>query len=297
MSDKASQNKNEFTENGKSVVSKVPHLNGDYLPSTVRKAVDMLGGIDEVISAGDEVMIKPNFNTPAEIPLATNLEFLGAVIELLQRAGAKVKVGELSGRYSWPTEEVISDLGVMPVLQRYGVEFINFQYDQWVEMELDTKYWDSISVPKSIYEADKRVYLANIRCHSTARFTASLKLSVGWIDPQDREKLHEDDNTHEYKIPDLHLGWRPDLVMIDGRRSTVTPSGRGDYVYPNVIMASGDMVAIDAEAVKLLKEFPEDNELDVPLEEMGQFNRAIELGLGSMDYKLKEAPANTSTDQ
>ena len=297
MSDKRIKTKNNFTENGESVVSKVPHLNGDYLPSTVRKAVEMLGDIEEVISAGDEVMIKPNFNTPAEMPLATNLEFLGAVIELLQRAGAEVKVGELSGRNSWPTEDVVADLGVIPFLRRYGVEFVNFQYDQWLDLDLDTKYWDSVSVPRSIYEADKRVYLANMRCHSTARFTASLKLSVGWISPKDREELHEDGHTHEQKISDLHLGWQPDLVMIDGRRSTVTPSGRGEYVYPNVVMASGDMVAIDAEAVKLLKEFPEDNELDIPLEEMGQFRRGVELGLGSLDYKLREAPANTTTDQ
>ncbi len=287
----------DYAENGESVVAKAPHLNGDYLPSSVRKAVDLLGGIEETISPGDEVMIKPNFNCTGALPLSTDLDFLGAVIEMLQGAGAEVKVGELSGRNAWPTEEVVSELGVLPVLKRYGVEFVNFHKDRWVEMDLDTKYWDSIKVPESIYEVDKRVYLANMRCHSSARFTASLKLSVGWINLQDREKLHEQKSSVEYKIPDLHLGWRPDLVMIDGRRSTVTPSGRGDYVYPNLIMASGDMVALDTEAVKTLKEFPEDNEIDVPLEEMGQLSRGVELGLGSMDYKINKAPPNTSTDQ
>lgn len=288
---------NKFTKDGNSQVAVVPHFNGDYLPASVKKAADLLGGIEKVISPGDRVMIKPNFNCQYELPLSTDLNFLEAVIQLLQESGATVKVGELSGRNAWPTEEVISDLGLMPVLQRYGVEFVNFQYDKWIDMDLGTKYWDSIKVPRSIYEVDKRIYLANMRCHSSARFTASLKLSVGWINLEDRERLHEDRDLVEYKIPDLNLGWQPDMVLIDGRRSTITPSGRGDYVYPNVIMASGDMVAIDAEAVKRLKEYPEENEIDLPLEEIGQLSRGAELGLGSLDYVLEKAPANKTTDQ
>jgi len=288
---------NKFTKEGNSQVAVVPHFNADYLPASVQKAADLLGGIEKVISPGDRVMIKPNFNCQYELPLSTDLNFLEAVIQLLQESGATVKVGELSGRNAWPTEEVISDLGLMPVLQRYGVEFVNFQYDKWIDMDLGTKYWDSIKVPRSIYEVDKRIYLANMRCHSSARFTASLKLSVGWINLEDRERLHEDRDLVEYKIPDLNLGWQPDMVLIDGRRSTVTPSGRGDYVYPNVIMASGDMVAIDAEAVKRLKEYPEENEIDLPLEDIGQLSRGVELGLGSLDYVLEKAPANKTTDQ
>lgn len=288
---------NVYEKEGDSQVAVVPHLNGDYLPTSVEKAVDLLGGIENAISPGDKVMIKPNFNCQYELPLSTDLHFLEAAIQLLQKAGATVRVGELSGRYAWPTEEVISDLGLMPVLQRYGVEFVNFQYDQWIDMDLGTRYWDSIKVPKSIYETDKRVYLANMRCHSSAKFSASLKLSVGWINLEDRERLHQDRDLVEYKIPDLNLGWQPDLVLIDGRRSTVTPSGRGDYVYPNVIMGSGDMVAIDAEAVKRLKEYPEDNELDLPVEKIGQLARGAELGLGSLDYVLEKASANKTTDQ
>ncbi|NLE75372.1 MAG: hypothetical protein GX605_01300, partial [Chloroflexi bacterium] len=73
--------------------------------------------------------------------------------------------------------------------------------------------------------------------------------------------------------------------------------GRGDYVYPNVVMASGDQVAIDTEAVKILKTYPEQNRLNMPIEEMGQIKMALEHNLGSMDYILKEAPANLATEQ
>jgi uncharacterized protein (DUF362 family) len=288
---------NVFVSDGRPLVAKVPHLNGDYLQSTVRQACQLLGGLENVIQPGDRVIIKPNFNCSHALPLSTDLGFLAAVIEVLQDAGVVVTVGEMSGRADWPTEKVISNLGVMPVLRRYGVDFVNFQFDDWLPMEVDGLHWKSFRVPRSIYEAHKRIYLANMRCHSSARFSASLKLSVGWIDLEDRDFLHQDRETVEDKIAELNLGWQPNLVLMDARRSTVSWHGRGEYVYPNLIMASGDMVAIDAEAVRLLQQYRADNRLDIPIAEMGQIRTAMIHGLGSIDARLVEAPANTRTEQ
>ena len=91
------------------------------------------------------------------------------------------------------------------------------------------------------------------------------------MDSAGRDYLHEDKETTEFKVPELNLGWQPDVVLMDLRRSTVAWHGRGDYVFPYVIMASGDMVAIDTEAVKILKTFPEDNRITLPIEELRQF--------------------------
>lgn len=288
---------NVFARDGKPLVARVPHLNGDYLPASVDKALRLLGGLDKAIQPGDRVMIKPNFNCSYALPLSTDLGFLAAAIEVLQDAGARVTVGELSGKANWPTDEVIARLKVMPLLRRYGVEFINFEHDEWISLEVKGSYWDSFRVPRSIYEVEKRVYLANMRCHSSARFTASLKLGVGWIDLRDREVLHHDRETMEARVAELNLGWQPNLILLDGRRSTVAWYGRGDYVYPNVIMASGDMVAMDAEVVRILKQYPGDNRLDIPLEAFGQLQVAQEHGLGTIDSVIVEAPANTHTEQ
>ena len=289
--------RNVFTREGKPLIARVPHLNGDYLPASVDAALDLLGGLEKAVQSGDRVMIKPNFNCAYRLPLSTDLAFMAAAIEVLQDAGASVTVGEMSGKADGPTEGVVARLGVLPLLRRYGVPFVNFEHDEWVSLEVGGRHWGSFRVPRSIYEAEKRVYLANARCHSSARFTASLKLGVGWIDLQDREVMHADRAMIEARVAELHLGWQPDLVLMDGRRSTVTAYGRGEYVYPNVIMASGDMVAIDAEAVRILKQYPEENRLDIPLEDMGQLKTAQEHGLGSMDYIVVEAPAHTSTEQ
>ena len=288
---------NAWMRHGQPLVVKVPHLNGDSVPASVATALDLLGGLDKAIRSGDRVMIKPNLNCSYALPLSTELGFLAAAIELLKDSGACVTVGEMSGRADGPTEKVIANLRVLPMLRRYGVQFVNFEKDDWLPLQVNGHYWESFRVPRSIYEAEKRVYLANMRCHSSARFTASIKLSVGWIDLADREYLHQDRDLVEAKVAELNLGWQPNLVLVDGRRSTVAWHGRGDYVYPNMILASGDMVATDAQAVKVLKQYPGDNKLGVPLEEMGQLSVAQEHGLGTIEGVIVEAKANTRTEQ
>ena len=288
---------NIFKKEDKPLVAKVSHLNGDYLQASVRAALTLLGGLDQALHAGDSVIIKPNFNCSYATPLSTDLGMLAAVIEVLQDAGVKATVGEMSGRADWPTEKVVDRLGVLPVLKRYGVPFINFQYDEWLEVEVMSPHWSSIHVPRSIYEYEKRLYLANMRCHSSGRFSASLKLAVGWLSVEDREILHEDKLTTEARIAELSLAWQPDLVLVDGRRSTVEWAGRGPYVYPNVIMASGDMVAIDAEVVKILKTYPAENRIRPALEELGQLATAAALGIGSFNSIVVEAPAHTRTEE
>ena len=288
---------NVYKQEGKSLVAKVPHYNGDYLPESIATAAALLGGIEKSIKPGDKVVLKPNFNCRYALPLSTDLAFLSAIIEVLQDHGAKITVAESSGKADGPTENVVRDLNILPVLKRYDVPFVDFEKDEWLEMEVPGEYWKKFRVPRTIYEADKRVYAANMRCHNSARFSASMKLSVGWLDSDDRGYLHEDKALTEYKVGELNLGWQPNLVFIDGRRSTNTQYGRGKYIYPNLVLASGDMVAIDTEAVKILKSIPEKNLLNIPLEEMGQFAMAVKHGIGSMEYTLLEAEGHLETDQ
>jgi len=288
---------NPYKKDNKPLVVKVPTRNGDFLNERVETAFNLLGGLGKSIKAGDEVMIKPNFNCAYRTPLSTDMGLLKSLIEILFDYGVKVKVGESSGRGAGPTQGVVKDLDVERHLKWYGIKFINFDDDEWIEMEIPGEYWKSIFVPRSMYEAHRRINLPNMRCHSSARFTGSIKLSVGWLDSTGRDFLHEDRTTTEFKVPELNLGWQPDLVLMDARRTVVAWHGRGEYVFPEVLMASGDMVAIDTEAVKILKEYPEDNRITGPIEELGQFITAKKLGLGSMDYELIEAEAHIETEE
>ena len=63
----------------------------------------------------------------------------------------------------------------------------------------------------------------------------------------------------------------------------------GEVKEPNLILASTDRIAIDIEGLKILKSYPAKNKLDLPLWEIPQIKRAVELGLGAKsekDYKV-----------
>ena len=275
-------------DDGKPQVSKVQHLNGDYLPVSIQQAVDMLGGFNLIIKGGDHVLLKPNFNCSAPTPLSTDLGFLQAVIELLLDFGAKVTVGEMSGRAAWPTEKVIEQLGVLKMLKRYNVPFVNFFHDEWAEVEAGTKHWKKITVPRTILETEHRIDLPALRGHVSTRFSGAIKLAVGWITPDEREYMHSDVTRSEEIIAEINLVRQPDLILMDMRRSVIKRDGHGEYVFPNVIMASGDMVAIDTEGVRELQKYPE-NRVAVPVEQMILLRHAQEIGLGSMDYELLDS--------
>ena len=68
-------------------------------------------------------------------------------------------------------------------------------------------------------------------------------------------------------------------------------------VFPNVVLASGDMVAIDGEAVSILQGYPGSTSIQGPVERLGQIEVALSHGLGSLDYDVVSAPANLHTIQ
>ncbi len=287
---------NAYTVNGRSVVVKTPHMNGDSLYCSISRSLDAMGGLNKTLHFGDSVLIKPNFNCAEALPLSTSLDTLCAMIEILQDNGIRVSVGEMCGRAAWPTEEVITKLGVRRALKRYGVEFINFQFDEWLSVEINGDYWSQIHVPRTMYEAEHRILMPNMRCHSSARFSGATKLCVGSISPEDREIMHSDKNKTEAMIAEINLAFQPDFIVMDGRRTTVEWAGRGNYVYPNLIMTSGDMIAIDTEAVRILKQYPAENRIGIPLEDFKTLTTGQKHGLGSMDYDVIELEGFTHTE-
>ena len=82
-----------------------------------------------------------------------------------------------------------------------------------------------------------------------------------------------------------------DLIIMDGRKAFVSGGPeRGELAEPGIVMASGDMVAIDVEALKVLQSYPAENRLDRDPYDLPQIATALKHGLtsGEGDYKLVE---------
>jgi uncharacterized protein (DUF362 family) len=140
------------------------------------------------------------------------------------------------------------------------------------------KYLRTVSLPERALDAKKLVYVCCMKTHRWAKFTLSLKLAVGFMKPSERMLLHA--RHLEEKIVDLNLIVHPSLIIVDGRRCFISGGPAcGELRNPNVVMASGDRIAMDVEAVKVIESF-EGSNLDADPWSYTQIRRAAELEIG-----------------
>jgi uncharacterized protein (DUF362 family) len=254
---------------------------GGDLRASVARSLALLGPLELAIERGDRVLVKPNFNSPDPYPASTDLEFLRAVVELLLEAGAKVTIGESSGGIWRPTRKVLGKLGVFELVHQLGVELVVFEdeADDWVRIKIDGDYLSSVTMPRSAYEADKIVYLPCMKTHALARFTGALKLAVGFMHPGERRALHA--RFLEQKVAEISLCWQPNLIIMDGRKAFVSGGpDKGQLEEPGLVFASGDLVAIDVEAMKALLTYEAKNRLTADPWQSLQIVTALKHGLG-----------------
>jgi len=251
---------NRFCQNGRPIISKVTP--GSNLRESIEKCLTLLGNAKQVFRRGDRVLVKPNFNSPDPFPASTDMDFLRAIIEILAETGAKIVIGESSGGIWRPTRKVFQKMGVTELARDYGVELIAFEDkpNDWVRVRINGEFLDTVIVPRSAYEADKLLYLPCMKTHSIAGYTGALKLAVGFMHPGERRALHA--HYLKQKIAEITLFRQPDLIIMDGRKSFVSGGpDKGQLVTPAVLLASGDPVAIDVEAIKILLGYKANNKL------------------------------------
>lgn len=273
---------NPWCQNGVPVVSKVTATQD--LEASVIKCLDLLGGLKRLASAGDTVMVKPNFNSPDPYPGSTDLDFLKAVLDLLLQTGAKVIIGESSGGMWRPTGKTMAKAGLTELSAKMGIRLIAFDDHpmDWVHISINGDYLRKAAMPRSAYEANKLVYLPCLKTHKLARFSMSLKLGMGLIHPGQRLAMHM--RNLEQKVVEINLAWQPDLIIIDGRKAFIAGGpDRGEVVEPQVILASGDMVAIDVEALKVLLSYKARNRLPSNPWDSPQIVTALKHQLGARE--------------
>jgi uncharacterized protein (DUF362 family) len=278
---------NPFKENGKVLVGKVAAVDDKYLKGSILRAVDLIGGFGKVVENGDEVWLKPNFNTSDPPPSSSDPEFVKAVIELLFEHGAsKVILGE-SSMLSLSTRKVFEETGMMQEARETEAEDVFFDEKKWVEVPTGGKYLKKLSLPETALKAGKLVYVCCMKTHKWAKFTLSLKLAVGFMKPNERVALHM--RHLEEKIADLNLIVHPNLIIMDGRKCFINGGPAcGEVREPNVILASGERIAIDVEALKIIESFEGTSLTNDPWR-YTQIRRAVDLGLGvksENEYKV-----------
>ena len=208
--------------------------------------------------------------------------------------GAKsISLGERS--YP-PTREVMSEKGILPILEKLNVSVIDFddlKEKDWVLFKPKTSHWQNgFRVARPILESECLVSTCCLKTHQYGGiFTMSLKLHVGVV-PTSRhgysymQELHG--SPHQRRmIAEINEPFRPALVVLDGIDAFVDGGPMtGKRSKAEVFLASTDRIAIDATGVAILKLFGSNQQIMRPkIFEQEQIARAAELGLGVSSAK------------
>ncbi|HMK37604.1 MAG TPA: DUF362 domain-containing protein [Desulfomonilaceae bacterium] len=236
-----------------------------------------------------DVLIKPNFNTADQYPGSTHNDTLVSLVEELWATGAKsISLGERS--YP-PTQQVMEQKGILPLLQKLNVKIIDFDTltdKDWVHVKAEGSHWEKgFRVARPILESECLVSTCCLKTHQYGGvFTMSLKLHVGCV-PTTRHGFHYmselHSSPHQRKmIAEINEPFKPALVLLDAMEAFVDGGPMvGKRANAGVFLASTDRVATDAVGVAILKSLGSNSVImKKKIFEQEQIARAVELGLG-----------------
>ena len=235
------------------------------------------------------VLLKPNFNTADSAPGSTHNDTLVALVNKIWTMGAKtISLGERSFP---PTQQVMEQKGILPLMEELDVKIIDFDKlapKDWVKVDVENSHWqDGFRIARPILEAECLVSTGCLKAHQFGGvFTHSLKLHVGVV-PTTRNgfdymsELHQ--SPHQRKlIAEINAPFKTDLVFMDGVDAFVGGGpATGKRVRGNVLLASADRIAIDAVGIAALKTMgANDTIMNTGIFDHEQIARAAELGVG-----------------
>jgi len=269
--------------NSKGGKSKVSLIKTSDRATGIQRAIDILG-INPV--KGQDILLKPNFNTADPFPGSTHNDTLINLILHLKKMGSKsITIGERSGPPD--TSNVIKEKGLDEICKKHNVTLINFEDlspDSWVKLTPEQSHWrNGFYVAKPILDSKCIVTTCCLKTHGYGGvFTLSLKLSVGITHKKNMTELHKSPLSMRKMISEINQAYSPSLILLDGIEAFVDGGPMtGTKKRADVILAGTDRIAIDAVGLAILKELGSNKSImGKKIFEQEQIARAVELGLG-----------------
>lgn len=248
---------------------------GERVPMLDR-ALAELGGIGAFVRPGQTVLIKPNmgWDVSPERGGNTHPEIVARLVTLCREAGAKSVSIFDNPCDQW--QRCYANSGVAAAAEAAGAEVVNGK-DETLYREIDIPKGVKLrraKVHRLVLESDVFLNVPVLKHHSGALMTAAMKNLMGVV--WDRRYYHTNDMPQ--CIADLVTVVKPTLNIVDAYHPMVRNGPRGrsadDVVLMRTLLASTDIVAIDAASARLLGHAPND---------VRHVQVAGRMGLGTID--------------
>jgi uncharacterized protein (DUF362 family) len=240
-------------------------------------AVKAVGGMGHFVSAGDDVIVKPNIcvnHNTYEYASTTNPTVVGTLVRLALEAGAK-RVRVMDIPYTSDPQTAYKTSGIQDAVVEAGGEMELMPGVKFEKYDMpdgrDLKSW---KIYRDIMETDVLINVPIAKHHGSTRLTLGCKNLMGVI--LGANQFHR--NLHQ-RIADLNTVIRPALTVVDAVR-ILTAHGPGggnldDVEKLDTVIASPDIITADAYATTLF---------GLTADDIGYIRLGAEMGLGNADW-------------
>ena len=241
-------------------IIKCGSYNSTEIEQSVRRAIDLLGGIKAFVKPGMKILLKPN-RLSARTPdrhVTTHPEVVRAVIRLVKEAGGVPVIGDSPGGAIKGVERVWIETGMKKLAAEENVLLVNFETSGSVELKINHGLIPSVHISKVPLEVDGIINLPKLKTHGLLIFTAGVKNFYGCVPGLRKGEYHKlapypDDFGH--LLAEIYMLLKDKVLfsLIDGVTAMEGngPSS-GELRQLNLIAASADTAALDTELITLL---------------------------------------------
>jgi uncharacterized protein (DUF362 family) len=227
---------------------------------SVKKGIELLGGISLFVKPGEKIVLKPNIlvGIDAEKCVTTHPAVFGAVGQLCQAAGAKVYYGD-SPSFG-KNEPNLRKAGLKQVGDELGFIVADFDAGREVSHK-DALLVKKMVLANGVLDNDGLISLPKLKTHGLVRFTGAVKNQFGCVPGLLKGQYHvklPDPFDFAAMLVDINTYIKPRLYVMDGIMAMEGNGPRsGKPKQLNVLLLSADPIAIDAVACRIIDVNPE----------------------------------------
>ncbi len=234
---------------------------GREVEAMVQKALEMLGGVEELVPYRSRVLVKPNLvmEEPHSSGATTNPRVLEGILQELQKTlPREVVVGEGSAAVA-STEKAFRVSGLDKVAEQFGAQVKDLKKGPFEKLKVPGgRELQEVQVARPLLEAEVVINLPVLKVHAQTKVTAALKNLKGCIHDQEKKRFHR--LNLEQCIVDLNQVIPVHLIILDATLCSFAWEGGGSPVPMDTILAGTNPVAVDGIAAPIMGYCPEEIE-------------------------------------
>jgi len=264
--------------------NRVALVKGPRTHETVYRAVDLIGGMKDVLKDVPQVLIKVNFISTKtyETGATTDPLVVEALIRKAREFTDKIFVVESDASVT-SADKACKATGMLQVCEDNRVKFINLRREkERVDLEIpNPEVLNKITVPKIVVDS-AIIDAAKLKTHSETGVTLGMKNMFGLLPDKMKFKYHL--RNISKVIVDINSVLKSRLTVIDGFYALEGPGPvSGNPVKMDLILAGKDILTVDATACRVMGIDPF---------EIYHIRRAYEKGFGEIMQDKIEVVGN-----